>query len=40
MNESEILYQKFLSLWINCVISGAFEKAAEVDMLQYQEQIK
>jgi len=37
---SNDLYDKFLSLWIDFVNNGLFEKAAEVDMLHYAELIR
>ena len=33
------LYDEFLSLWIYFVNNGLYEKAAEVDMLHYNELI-
>lgn len=37
---NEDLYQRFLSTWSGMVDSGMFEEAAQIDMMQYNEQIR
>lgn len=38
--KSEALYDKFLSTWCGMVDAGMFEEAAQIDMMQYNEQIR